>query len=214
MGTWLSATPRGQFGAQAGGTIFTSSSRHRLGCDGFRERDHPVPGTQLPPGHFGDPHKEGFSCVSQPPSWESVSPSCPLHSPTQSQQALPLKSNWPLTSTSTAPVLIWSTFNSPEKHTSLLPGVSMFIWVPATKLKPNAASTVTPSDLASGSLPPLAPPPLPSGTPPSHLSLSEPRLSPPQGLCTVHVGDPAAHTSLTGSLTWQSSASTPPPESL
>lgn len=117
MGTWLSATPRGQFGAQAGGTIFTSSSRHRLGCDGFRERDHPVPGTQLPPGHFGDPHKEGFSCVSQPPSWESVSPSCPLHSPTQSQQALPLKSNWPLTSTSTAPVLIWSTFITPLKNT-------------------------------------------------------------------------------------------------
>lgn len=84
MGTCLSATPRGQFGAQAGGTIFTSnrhvSSRHRLGRDGFRERDHPVPGTQVPPGHFGDPHKEGFSCVSQPPSWESVSPSCP---PTQ-----------------------------------------------------------------------------------------------------------------------------------
>lgn len=159
-------------------------------------------GLRCPRATLGTLTRRASAACPSPRLGSQCPPPVPLHSPTQSQQALPLKSNWPLTSTSTAPVLIWSTFISPEKHSSLLPGVSTFIWVPATKLKPNAASTVTLSDLASGSLPPLAPPPLPSGTPPSHLSLSEPRLSPLQGLCTVHVGDPAAHTSLTGSLTW------------
>lgn len=76
MGTWRSATPRGQFGAQAGGTIFTSSRHvsptHWLRGTGFRERDHPVPGTQRSPGRFGDPHGGGgVGSVPQspPPPW-------------------------------------------------------------------------------------------------------------------------------------------------
>lgn len=63
MGTWRSATPRGQFGAQAGSTIFTSnrhiSSRHGLGGDGFRERDLKLPPPRPTPGHSGDSHEEG-----------------------------------------------------------------------------------------------------------------------------------------------------------
>lgn len=57
--------PLGGNWVQAGGMIFTSSRhvspRHRLrGRVG--DRDHPVPGTRLPLGHCGDPHKESLSC--------------------------------------------------------------------------------------------------------------------------------------------------------
>lgn len=96
MGTWSSATPRGQFGAQAGGMIFTSSRhtspRHWLGGEGFRKRDHAVPGTQPPLGHFGAHHKKGFVCPS--PLSELVSPTSraqpdlpPLLSPQLSTKA-------------------------------------------------------------------------------------------------------------------------------
>lgn len=108
MGTWCSANPRGQFGAQAGGMIFTStrhvSPRRWLEGTGFRERVHPVPGTQLFSGHIGDPHKEGFGCINQVYLRAGVpyhqgsarhrfSPLTPCQH--KSQWALPLKSTWP-----------------------------------------------------------------------------------------------------------------------
>ena len=90
MGTWSSAAPRGQFGDQAGDTIFTSnrpiSSRRRLGGDGFRERDH-----SAPPSHFGEPHKEDFGCVSQPPSSQPGSPTLPSTQPSTKPTGLATK---------------------------------------------------------------------------------------------------------------------------
>lgn len=146
MGTWRSATPRGRFGVQARGMIFTSnrhvSPRHWLRGTGFRERDYPVPETQPPLGHCGDPHEEGFGYAPQaplppppasPPTGPSLRASVPppprlsqtfLLSLTQpgikAKGPCLLKSNWPVTSTSPAPVLTGSSSVSLENCTSLL----------------------------------------------------------------------------------------------
>lgn len=156
MGTWRSATPRGRFGVQAGGMIFTSnrhvSPRHRLRGTGFRERDHPVPGTQPRLGHSADPHEEGFSSVPQPPPPPPPAPrsqsQCPPFPPLGQTFLLSLtqpgmkakgpcllKSNWPVTSTSPALVLIGSSTVSRENCASLLHQVSAFIWVLQTALQ-------------------------------------------------------------------------------
>lgn len=191
MGTWCSANPRGQFGAQAGGVIFTStkhiSPRHWLGGTGFGERVHPVPGSQPFSGHVGDPQKEGYGCINQiylragVPDFQAsarhrFSPLTPAQH--KSQWALLLKSKWP------APVLTWSTFISPENYTSLLHGDS--IWAPANGTQTKPCLYCHPASFTM----------VPSPRPLSHISLmcslSEPFSTPgplhslPRRHCSSH----------------------------
>ena len=141
MGTWRSAAPRGQFGDQAGDTIFTSNrpinSRRRLGGDGRRKGPLSSPRATL-----GSLTRRALAACPSPCLGSQCPPHLPPPSLAQSQQVWPLKSNWPLPSTFPAcPDAIHCHLSS--NCTILLPGVSMFIWAPATEPKPNAEITTS-----------------------------------------------------------------------
>lgn len=109
MGTWCSATPRGQFGVQEGGMIFTSSRpvspSHWLGGTGFRGRDRPVPGTQL--SWAALEISQGRLWLQKPALSQSQRPPPPRLSQTSFYPLTPAqhKSQWALASTSLAPLL-------------------------------------------------------------------------------------------------------------
>lgn len=145
MGTWRSAAPRGQFGDQAGDTIFTSnrpiSSRCRLRRDGFRERT-----TQLPPGHFGRPTRRTLAACPNPHLVSQCPPHLHYFSLAQSQQAWPPKSNWPLPS-HPQPVLMQSTFISPETAPALYRG--LHVHLAPSNTGPNQMQVTTSSGISS-----------------------------------------------------------------